>query len=217
MAGDDRADDREAAGRGEAATRGETRPRGRLKRAIATTAPQIAHALGGPLAGAAVGALSRAIFGSDAEADEEALAAAIETADPETLLALKRADIEFRRAIDEARLEEARIASADRADARARQVAMDDLTPSILGALILGGFFIVLAAMVTRRLPDGAETEFSIMLGALATMTAAVVNYFFGSSAGSREKTRLMSPGGETGGRDGRRENSGGKTKERDW
>ena len=30
------------------------------------------------------------------------------------------------------------------------------------------------------------------MLGALATMTAAVVNYFFGSSAGSREKTRLI-------------------------
>jgi hypothetical protein len=30
------------------------------------------------------------------------------------------------------------------------------------------------------------------MLGALATMTAAVVNYFFGSSAGSREKTRLL-------------------------
>ena len=48
--------------------------------------------------------------------------------------------------------------------------------------------------MVARRLPPGAETEFSIMLGALATMTAAVVNYFFGSSAGSREKTRLMQP-----------------------
>jgi hypothetical protein len=46
--------------------------------------------------------------------------------------------------------------------------------------------------MVARRLPPGAETEFSIMLGALATMTAAVVNYFFGSSAGSKEKTRLM-------------------------
>jgi hypothetical protein len=47
--------------------------------------------------------------------------------------------------------------------------------------------------MVSRKLPPGAETEFSIMLGALATMTAAVVNYFFGSSAGSREKTMLLS------------------------
>ena len=89
-------------------------------------------------------------------------------------------------------MEERRIAAGDRADARARQTAMDDWTPTVLGALIIIGFFVVLGAMVTRNLPPGAETEFSIMLGALAAMTAAVVNYFFGSSAGSKEKTRLM-------------------------
>ena len=44
----------------------------------------------------------------------------------------------------------------------------------------------------TLRVPgDKSISHRSIMLGALATMTAAVVNYFFGSSAGSREKTRL--------------------------
>ena len=69
---------------------------------------------------------------------------------------------------------------------------MRDWTPSVLGALIIFGFFLTLAVMVARKLPAGAETEFSIMLGALATMTAAVVNYFFGSSAGSREKTMLL-------------------------
>ena len=53
-------------------------------------------------------------------------------------------------------------------------------------------FVTALGVMVARKLPAGAETEFSIMLGALATMTAAVVNYFFGSSAGSREKTLLL-------------------------
>ena len=46
--------------------------------------------------------------------------------------------------------------------------------------------------MLLRQLPVEAETEFSIMLGALATMTAAVVNYYFGSSAESAEKTRAM-------------------------
>lgn len=69
---------------------------------------------------------------------------------------------------------------------------MNDWTPSVIGAAIILGFFIVLGVMVARKLPPGAETEFSIMLGALATMTAAVVNYFFGSSAGSKEKTRLI-------------------------
>ncbi|RZO69135.1 MAG: hypothetical protein EVA70_00075 [Parvularculaceae bacterium] len=167
--------------------------RGRLKRAVAGVAPQIAHALGGPLAGAAVGALSRAIFGID-DADEAMLADVLEGANPKEREALMRAEHEFRLALRQANLIEQEIAAGDRANARDRQVKMDDLTPSILGGLIIGGFFVVLAAMVTRRLPAGAETEFSIMLGALATMTAAVVNYFFGSSVGSREKTRMMSP-----------------------
>jgi len=175
------------------------RRRGRLKRAIAGTAPGLAHALGGPLAGAAVEALSKAIFGAGAPAagpaDEAVLAEAVERAGPKELQAIYEAELSFRKALAEADLGAQRIAAADRADARARQRALGDLTPSLLGGLIIGGFFIVLAAMVTRRLPPGAETEFSIMLGALATMTAAVVNYFFGSSAGSKEKTRLLNHG----------------------
>lgn len=167
--------------------------RGRIKSVIAGAAPQLAHALGGPLAGAAVSALSRAIFG-DETADEIAIEDALKSASPEHLIALRRAEAEFEIAVRNAAVEEARIDAGDRASARARQQAMNDWTPSALGALIILGFFTVLAAMVARRLPPGTETEFSIMLGALATMTAAVVNYFFGSSAGSKEKTRLMAP-----------------------
>ncbi len=179
-----------------AAKRRDGKRRGRLKRAAAGVAPQIAHALGGPLAGAAVNALSRALFGADDEqpVDETALADALERASPQQLIALHEADRAFRTAVLEANTEALRVAADDRANARARQQAMEDWTPCALGALIIAGFFIVLAAMVSRRLPPGAETEFSIMLGALATMTAAVVNYFFGSSAGSREKTRLLTP-----------------------
>lgn len=160
-------------------------------RAIGATAPTIATALGGPLAGAPVTALSKAIFG-DEGASEDAIGAALENATPEQLAALKRAEHEFEIAIRNAAVEEARVAASDRANARARQVDMRDWTPSALAALIIIGFLVVLGAMVSHRFPPGAETEFSIMLGALATMTAAVVNYFFGSSAGSKEKTRLM-------------------------
>lgn len=170
------------------------RARGKLKRLIAGAAPQLAHALGGPLAGAAVAQISRAIFGAP-DADETALAETLAVASPEHLIALKRAEQEFQIALRETQLEDRRIDAGDRADARARQIALKDWTPSALGGAIILGFFIVLGAMVSRRLPAGAETEFSIMLGALATMTAAVVNYFFGSSAGSKEKTRLMAFG----------------------
>lgn len=166
--------------------------RKRLKKAVAKTAPKIAEQLGGPLAGAAVGAIARAILGKE-EASEEALAEALEGASLEQVAALKQAENEFRLALRRAALDEERIDAGDRANARDRQQKMQDWTPSILGALIVAGFFVTLAAMVARTLPAGAEAEFSIMLGALATMTAAVVNYFFGSSAGSREKTLLLS------------------------
>jgi len=167
--------------------------RNRIKRAIAGTAPKIANALGGPLAGAAVSALAKAIFGTET-IDETELEAALVNATPEQIIALKQADHAFRIALRHAAVEEERIHASDRDSARQRQQLMDDWAPSVLGVLIILGFFVVLAAMLLQRLPQGAETEFSIMLGALATMTAAVVNYFFGSSAGSREKTRLLSP-----------------------
>lgn len=166
-------------------------PRGRIARAILGAAPGLAHALGGPLAGAAVGQLSKAIFGVP-DADETEIEAALAAASPEQLIALRKADHDFAVALREASLAEARIEAADRADARARQIALADWTPSALGGLVIIGFFAVLGVMIARKLPPGAETEFSILLGALATMTAAVVNYFFGSSAGSKEKTRLM-------------------------
>jgi hypothetical protein len=176
------------------AASGETKTsntRGKLKRVIASVAPGLARALGGPLAGAAVEKLSRAIFGAEI-VSEDVLAETLAASSPETLLALKQAEQEFQIALRQASVEEARIDAGDRANARDRQIKMNDWTPSVLGALVILGFFAVMGVMIAKKLPAGAETEFSIMLGALATMTAAVVNYFFGSSAGSREKTRLI-------------------------
>jgi hypothetical protein len=164
----------------------------RLARAVAGAAPSLASALGGPLAGAAAEAIGKAVLG-DQKAPPDAVEAAVETAAPETLLALRQADLEFRLALERARLEGERIAASDRADARARQIATQDRMPAMLGMGVIGGFFATLAVMLLAELPENAGPVFSIMLGALATMTAAVVNYYFGSSAGSREKTGLLS------------------------
>lgn len=163
----------------------------RLAEALGDVAPTVAGALGGPLAGAAASSLSKAIFGKEGGAPE-AMEAAILAGDPETLVRIREVEASFRRAIIDADLEAHRIAAGDRANARARQIAVRDMTPTILGLSVIGGFFFVLTIMLWRELPARAETEFSIMLGALATMTAAVVNYYFGSSVGSREKTQIL-------------------------
>ena len=164
--------------------------RKRLASALGGVAPTLARALGGPLAGAAAGMVARAITGEDEPS--ETMVDAILAGDPSALAAVRMAEIDFRKAVLTTDLEARRIAAGDRADARARQIAVKDITPALLGFGVIGGFFLVLAMMLLRQLPVEAETEFSIMLGALATMTAAVVNYYFGSSAESAEKTRVI-------------------------
>ena len=165
--------------------------RERIGRAIARTAPQLAEALGGPLAGAAIGAIADAIIG-DSTADESLVEQAILAAHPETLLKLRQADYDFHKAILASQTTAERIAMEDRASARARETALKDNAPTMIGTAVILGFFTVLGVMIFVDLPAGAQNEFAILLGALATMTAAVVNYFFGSSAGSKEKTQLL-------------------------
>ena len=164
---------------------------GRIGEAVAEAAPTVAAALGGPLAGAAADVLRRVVLGDEAASDE-ALMGAVMANDPQTLLALRRAEHAFRRAVLEAEAEGQRVAAADRADARAREVAVRDRTPAMLGAAVITGFFAALGLMLWREVPDGAEPAFAIMLGALSTMTGAVVNYYFGSSVGSKAKDKWL-------------------------
>ncbi|MEM1379695.1 MAG: hypothetical protein AAGH41_03625 [Pseudomonadota bacterium] len=168
-----------------------TDKRRRFAQSLGRAAPELARALGGPLAGAAVGLISKALLGRE-EDDADVLEAALETASPEALVRLREANMSFQKAVLDAANEGARIAASDRADARARQRALKDRIPGCLAFTVVAGFFGVLAAMLVADVPADAETEFSIMLGALATMAAAVMNYYFGSSAGSRVKTELL-------------------------
>lgn len=164
---------------------------GRLGDVVAEAAPTVAAALGGPLAGAAATILRRVVLGDEGGSDE-ALSDVLLAGDPQTLLALRQAEHEFRRAVLDAEEEGARIAALDRDSARRREMTVRDKTPALLGTAVIGGFFAALALMLFRELPVGAEPVFAIMLGALSTMTGAVVNYYFGSSAGSKSKDKLL-------------------------
>jgi hypothetical protein len=169
-------------------------PPSRLQTLLREHAPSLSHALGGPLAGAAVELLSRRLLGRQ-EGSEEELADMLRAADPATRLKVQEASLAFDRAVLELSLRSEEIAASDRASARRREIALRDRIPGFLGAVVLTGFFCVLGVMLVSEIPEGAETEFSIMLGALSTMAAAVMNYYFGSSASSREKTHLLSGG----------------------
>lgn len=159
---------------------------------VRTVAPSIASAVGGPLAGMATRAISDALLGKP-DGTEQELEKAVASATPEQLLALKKAEQEFAVKMRELDIDLERISNEDRDSARSREVSLRDWTPRVLAGLITVGYFGVLFWMLRFGLPNtGSSEALLVMLGALGTAWGGVVAYYFGSSAGSKEKTEAM-------------------------
>lgn len=156
---------------------------------VKTVAPSIASAVGGPLAGMATRAISEALLGKP-DGTEEELTEAAAKATPEQLLALKQAENDFAIHMRELDIDLERIANADRDSARQREIKTKDWTPKLLAGFITVGYFGVLFYMLRNGLPQhGGSEAMLVMLGTLGTAWGGVVAYYFGSSAGSKEKT----------------------------
>lgn len=156
---------------------------------LATVAPVLATALGGPLAGVAVKVAADAL---GIAPDEDAVAAAVSSGDPGVLVKLKEADLQFQAHLATLEVDLERIAGQDRDSARQREMVTQDLTPRLLAAVILTGFFATLYMIAFEPLPPAAEEPVLILLGALTAMVTQVGNYYFGSTAGSARKTELL-------------------------
>jgi hypothetical protein len=156
---------------------------------VRTVAPSIAGAVGGPLASMATRAISEALLGHPDGSQDELVDAAAK-ATPEQLLALKEAENNFVIRMRELDIDIERIANADRDSARNREVATKDWTPRILATAVTSGYFGVLFFMLIHGLPPNSNSEVMfVMLGTLGTTWGGVIAYYFGSSAGSKEKT----------------------------
>lgn len=165
-----------------------------LKTVIGAVAPWIGTALGGPLGGMAVDALTK-VFGLS-DGTEETLKAAISGATPEQMLALKQADNEFKLKMQELGFKQTvdleKIAADDRSSARQREMSVKDWVPGILAIGVTVGFFGVLTFLLVNGKPLAGGDALLVMLGSLGTAWAAIVSYYFGSSAGSAQKSDLL-------------------------
>jgi len=165
------------------------------KALIASVAPTIGTALGGPFGGlAAKAALSALGIDAPAEDAEAKLERAAKDATPEQLLALRQADHEFRAQMRKLDVDLERIAQADRASAR-RMAEQRGIVPQVaLSVAYSVAYGAVLWAYITGRVqvPADAQAQFSIVLGVLTAAQAQILNFWFGSSAGSKEKTAAL-------------------------
>jgi hypothetical protein len=158
---------------------------------VKTVAPSIATAVGGPLAGMATKMISEALLGKPDGTEAELVEAAAK-ATPEQLLALKKAEQDFAIKMRELDIDLERISNEDRNSARNREIKTGDITPRFLAAAITAGFFSVLGYMISYGLPPQGGEAMLVMLGTLGTAWGAIISYYFGSSAGSREKTTAI-------------------------
>lgn len=161
---------------------------------ITTISPWIGTALGGPLGGMAVTAVADALGLSDKT--EGAIKQALSGATPEQMLELKKADQDFSLKMKEigfANLKDMeQIAASDRDSARKREMEVKDNTPKILAYAMTIGFFSILTFMLFKAVPTESRDLLNIMLGMLGTSFVSVISYYFGSTAGSATKTKLL-------------------------
>jgi hypothetical protein len=160
---------------------------------LSTVAPVLASMVGGPLAGAATGAVIKALNLAPDTAPE-VVAQAVVGATPDQLLALKKADQEFAAQMKQLDVDASALAYKDTADARAREVAVKDHTPSVIAYVLTGGFFSLLGAMMFHPLPADNKDLLNIMLGALGASFGMAVSYYFGSS---NKATSISTPPGK--------------------
>lgn len=158
---------------------------------IKQVAPTIATALGGPLAGLATKTLSEALLGN-ADGSPDEIAAALGSATPEQLAKLREIDANFKVTMRKLDIDLAQIDASDRDSARNREIQLKDRTPMILAGVVCFGFFGTLIGLLLYGLPPRGQDAVLILLGALSAAFTAIVNYYYGSSSGSKAKEQII-------------------------
>ena len=147
-------------------------------------APVLATAVAGPAGGAAVGWIASKLGIPDDTI--EGVTAAL-TGNPEMTMKLKELDLEY-----------AKMDAQDRDSARNREIeiAKSDVhfitknITSILAIGILTGSIIIAMLVFFVDFPDNQENILIFVLGSLFSIATQVVSYYFGSSQGSKDKTK---------------------------
>ena len=154
---------------------------------LAKLVPTIATCLGGPLAGLAVTAVSKAL-GIDEDKVQDVIDSGKLSADQ--ISSLKQAEIELQRQAQELGLNFEQLAVQDRASARDLQKETKSFIPPVLSILVTLGFFGILGGLMSGKIMT--SDALMLMLGSLGTAWTGIIAFYFGSSASSQSKDAMI-------------------------
>ena len=81
-----------------------------------------------------------------------------------------------------------KVHAADRADAREREMAINDPTPKVFAVGCLVGFLGLVLLIACKGINDDTENVIYAAVGILGTILSQIATYYFGSSRGSQLK-----------------------------
>jgi hypothetical protein len=160
----------------------------------------------GTIAGTFAGKLIAAALGEDPESmTPEGVIDSLQT-NPEALVRLKEIAAQHDVELRQIALENERLYFEDIKNARQREVEITratgkrDVNLYVLAYIVVVGFFGTLGTMFyfmfngsgLQELPQSQIMLIGMLFGTLTTGLATVFNYFFGSSKGSSDKTKLL-------------------------
>jgi len=165
------------------------------KAALGKIAPTVATAIGGPFGGMAASAALSLLDIEPAKGNEEKqLEQAMASMTPEQAIKLKMAEKNWLTTMKELELKEEDLHGKDRASARDMAVKTS-ITPQItLSIIYTMGYIAVLYVFLMGEVSvaDSLKSEFNLVLGVLTAGQVQIMNFWFGSSSGSKEKTNKM-------------------------
>jgi|TARA_E500000318_G_scaffold111977_2_gene133055 hypothetical protein len=148
-----------------------------IKTIVGAVAPTLGTALGGPLGGAAASAIAGVL---GCKNDEKSIEKALQTASPEQLVEIKKAELDFEKRLAELEVDVFELETADVQDAR-RSFA-GDWTPRILAVasfIMFGGYIFTVTFLPVE---STSETTVALVLGYMGGIVSAVTSYYFGAS-----------------------------------
>lgn len=158
------------------------------KTLVRNVAPTLGAALGGPFAGAATKFLADKFLGKP-EATENEVAEFINAASPEKLVELRKLDNDFKVRMKELDVDVFKLEVQDTQSAR--ELAKINMWPQvILSILYTGGYFWMLYAFMIGDVGVSMrfKAEFNIVLGVMTAAQVKIMDFWFGSSYGSKIK-----------------------------
>jgi len=148
---------------------------------LQSVAPTIATALGGPMWGIGVKALSSALLGHE-DGTEDELTVALSNPTADQLAALKKIDNDFKVQMKSLEIDLEAIAAKDRDSARNYAIQTKDITPRVLAIVVVVAWTIVQWYMLNNVIDTSMRELIARVLGTLDGALMLVLSYYFGSS-----------------------------------